>query len=140
MQGQGSSPGAKDPGQLANLMRQGRLNELIRQVSSGSGSGEGAADAAVAAVDRKPEAPAGSTAKGVARLNLGRDSAGKQPGGSGGGGYAKAPPRLALRRDSPPSPLPSPRAGGDPPEAPQPSTPKQAPPRSTAPQEGDKGR
>jgi hypothetical protein len=109
VQPQGSSPSGKDPGQLGNLMRQGRLNELIRQASSEPGGADAASDAAVASLNGRHDASAGSTAKGVARLNLNRDSADKQSGGGGGGGYAKAPARL--RRDSASSPLPSPRAG-----------------------------
>lgn len=130
-----SSLGGKDPGQLANLMRQGRLNELIRQASDGLGGADAAVDAAVAAAEAgKPEAAAGSTAKGVARLNLNKHSAAAQPSGNsggGGGGYAKAPARLTLKRESasnPSNPRGAPAA--EPAEAPQPATPKQAAPLS----------
>lgn len=114
-------------------MRQGRLNELIRQASNGLGGGDSAADVAVAATDagNKPEnsTAAASTAKGVARLSLNRNSGGAQPGGGtgNGGGYAKAPARPNLKRESSSDPS-SPRRGAEPSEAPQPSTPKQAPP------------
>lgn len=135
-------PAGKDPGQLSNLMRQGRLNELIRQASAEPGGGDAAAmDAAVAGVGGRQEASAGSSAKGVARLSLNREgSDGGNGGGNGGGGYARAPARQAGRRDaSGGSPLSSPRAATNAPEAPQPTTPRQSSMRSPT-SEGVDGR
>jgi hypothetical protein len=120
-------------------MRQGRLNELIRQASAEpGGGGDAAMDAAVAGVGGRHEAPAGGGAKGVARLSLNREASGGSDGG--GGGYAKAPARLAVRRDtSGGSTLPSPRAAATAPEAPQPTTPRQSSMRTTT-SDGDDGR
>ncbi len=83
-------------------MRQGRLNELIRQVSrEPSGGGEAAMDAAAAAVSGRHEAPAGSGAKGVARLSLNTAASGGGDDRSEGGcGYAKAPQPTTPRQSS----------------------------------------
>ena len=127
--------------QLSNLMRQGRLNELIRQASAEpGGGGDAAMDAAVAGVGGRHEAPAGGGAKGVARLSLNREASGGGGEGGSGSGYARAPARLAVRRDaSGGSPLPSPRAAAAAPEAPQPTTPRQSSMRTTT-SDGDDGR
>lgn len=87
-------------------MRQGRLNELIRQASrEPSGGGEAAMDAAAAAVGGRQEAPAGSGAKGVARLSLNTAaSGGGDDRGDSGGGYVKAPQPTTPRQSSTRSP------------------------------------